>query len=72
MNAVQFWIVDTIVKVNPALLNNNNNNYSSTFKYTNSNHEGISSLPRDEETGTSPAISRVIRHEENERTPLLH
>ncbi|KAG2216268.1 hypothetical protein INT45_002913 [Circinella minor] len=70
MNAVQFWIVDTIVKVNPALLNNNNNNNnnnSNNFKYIHSNQ-----LSGDEETGTSPGINRVIHREENERTPLLH
>ncbi|KAI8150172.1 vacuolar membrane protein-domain-containing protein [Fennellomyces sp. T-0311] len=62
MNAVQFWIVDTIVKVNPSLVNN----YANAAKYTNPD-EGNASP--DEESQSSPRGASV--HQDDERTPLL-
>ncbi|KAI9270448.1 vacuolar membrane protein-domain-containing protein [Phascolomyces articulosus] len=75
MNAVQFWIVDTIVKVNPTLLRND---YSNTSKYTNpdenDDHDHNNTSPGDVESGASPVTRRdsATHHEGDERTPLLH
>ncbi|KAI9495296.1 vacuolar membrane protein-domain-containing protein [Zychaea mexicana] len=72
MNAVQFWIVDTIVKVNPALAGSYSNNVP---KYTNPDEHYPSG--DDEESASSPAInnsttaSHNAHREGNERTPLL-
>ena len=57
MNIIQFWIVDTIVKVSPACtnlpINNNNNNNNNTI-----NRENLSDHTENQ-------------NENDERSPLL-
>ncbi|KAI9316039.1 vacuolar membrane protein-domain-containing protein [Dichotomocladium elegans] len=59
MNAIQFWIVDTIVKVNPTLLYNNTTN-----KHANHDDDRPASLSPD-------TSSVVVPVHEDEQTPLL-